>query len=76
MLTLVASRLISTGTWHLATDWVEYADAMQECFASDGRWEGGPVDRPEWRPVTRYERRALRDGRPITDLIYRLKPSS
>ena len=31
-------------------------------------WAGGVIERPAWRPVTRYERRALRDGRTITDL--------
>lgn len=70
VLDLVARRLAPGGTWHLATDWDEYADAMQECFAADSRWRGGPVPRPEGRPETRYERRALREGRRVTDLLY------
>jgi tRNA (guanine-N7-)-methyltransferase len=73
VLDLAAGRLVPGGWWHLATDWAEYADAMQECFDSDPRWTGGAIPRPEDRPVTRYERRALREGRTVTDLRYRLR---
>lgn len=72
---LVHGRLIDGGTWHLATDWQEYADAILACFAADPRWAGGVVARPPDRPVTRYERRALREGRPITDLVFRAVPT-
>lgn len=70
ILDLVRTRVRIGGTWHLATDWSEYASAAVECFHSDPRWHGGVIERPAWRPVTRYERRALRDGRPITDLLF------
>lgn len=75
VLDLVASRLRPGGTWHLATDWDDYAEAMRDCFAADPRWTGGDIPRPAGRPVTRYERRALRDGRRITDLEYRRTPT-
>ena len=32
--------------------------------------EGGPIERPAWRPVTRYEARGLGAGRTVTDLWY------
>jgi tRNA (guanine-N7-)-methyltransferase len=70
VLDLVRSRLVPGGTWHLATDWDEYAEWARACFAADAGWQGGVIARPAWRPVTRYERRALRDGRAITDLVY------
>jgi tRNA (guanine-N7-)-methyltransferase len=70
ILDLVRTRVRIGGTWHLATDWSEYAEAALECFGQDPRWRGGVVERPAGRPVTRYERRALRDGRPVTDLIF------
>lgn len=70
ILDLVRTRVRIGGTWHLATDWAEYADAALECFGQDPRWRGGVVERPADRPVTRYERRALRDGRPVNDLIF------
>jgi len=71
ILDLVRSRLQVGGFWHLATDWQEYADAMAECFDAERHWSGGIVERPADRPVTHYESRALREGRTITDLIYR-----
>jgi len=67
---LVADRLRPGGFWHLATDWAEYAEAIRTCFADDPRWTGGPIARPSWRPETRYERRALREGRDIIDLMF------
>lgn len=70
VLDLVASRLAPGGWWHLATDWADYATAMASAFAERPDWSGGVVERPESRPVTRYERRALRDGRAIVDLRY------
>jgi len=73
VLDLVRSRLVPGGTWWLATDWAEYAESMQACFDADPHWTGGPVERPVDRPETRYERRALRDGRHITDLVYRVE---
>jgi tRNA (guanine-N7-)-methyltransferase len=71
VLDLVRSRLVPGGFWHLATDWADYADAMAAAFGADRHWSGGIVERPAWRPVTRYERRAVRDGRAIVDLVYR-----
>lgn len=70
VLSLVASRLEPGGWWHLATDWHPYADSMQESFAADPRWQGGVIDRPIDRPVTHYEKRAIREGRTVTDLAY------
>ncbi len=71
ILDLVRSRLRVGGFWHLATDWQEYADSIVECFDADPLWSGGTVERPADRPVTHYESRALRQGRTITDLLYR-----
>jgi len=33
---------------------------------------GGPVSRPSYRPVTKYERRGTRLGHSVFDLVYRL----
>lgn len=70
---LVASRLASGGTLHLATDWADYAEQMlQVCSAEPGlrnRFEGW-APRPQWRPVTKFERRAEEEGRISRDLIF------
>lgn len=68
---LVRDRLAPGGTWHLATDRPDYAEWIMECFASDPRWTGGPVPRPGWRVLTRYEKRAQHEGRTSIDLTYR-----
>ncbi|MHB1211193.1 MAG: tRNA (guanosine(46)-N7)-methyltransferase TrmB [Candidatus Nanopelagicales bacterium] len=71
VLDLVASRLVTGGWWHLATDWAEYAEWIEDAFAASPAWTGATVERPESRPVTRYEARALLAGRAIVDLEFR-----
>lgn len=68
---LIASRVRTDGTWHLATDWSEYAEQMRDVLDASPAWEGGEIPRPDERPVTHFERRAIRDGRPVVDLRYR-----
>lgn len=59
------------GTLHVATDTAEYARLVQRLADDREELVGGVVDRPVWRPVTRYERKGLEAGRTVTDLIYR-----
>lgn len=75
--TLVASRLVPDGRWHIATDWPDYA---QHCRAvlddhpdlvNEYAGSGGLAPRLAARPVTRYERRGLDAGRVVVDLSYR-----
>jgi tRNA (guanine-N7-)-methyltransferase len=70
VLDVVRERLVPDGYWHLATDWDDYVDFALAVFAADPNWTGGVIDRPDWRPVTHYEARALREGRRITDLMF------
>ncbi|MCU1684587.1 MAG: tRNA ((46)-N7)-methyltransferase TrmB [Amycolatopsis sp.] len=74
---LVASRLAPGGTFHMATDWEEYADQMLEVASAEPTLRnqfadepGGWAPRPEWRPVTKFENRADVDGRVSHDLIF------
>lgn len=66
----LAQRVAVGGFWHLATDWPDYAAAIEECVAGSGAWNGGVIARPEWRPLTRYERRGLTAGREPIDLWF------
>ncbi|WDZ87887.1 tRNA (guanosine(46)-N7)-methyltransferase TrmB [Micromonospora cathayae] len=71
---LLRSRLAPGGVLHCATDWAEYAAAMRETLDADPDLvdaRPGDVSRPEHRPVTKFERRALIAGRPVADLVYR-----
>jgi tRNA (guanine-N7-)-methyltransferase len=70
---LVASRLAPGGTFHMATDWENYAEQMLEVCSGEpalrNRYDGW-APRPEWRPVTKFEQRADVEGRVSHDLIF------
>ena len=68
---IAASRLAPGAVWRLATDWGEYAAQMRNVLDAVPELEGGVVPRWEERPVTRFERKGLAEGRAITDLAYR-----
>lgn len=68
-LSLAASRLERGGFLHLATDVEAYAEMARRLLASAPEYE--PMTEPPWRPRTKFELRAVRDGRAITDLAYR-----
>jgi tRNA (guanine-N7-)-methyltransferase len=68
--TLIGSRSAPLATWDLATDWAPYADQMIEVLGGHPMWEGGPVERPAERPITRFEQTAIDQSRAITDLRY------
>ncbi len=71
-LELVHSRLRVDGTLHIATDWANYAEHIDEVFGAstlfdcDERREHvgeAPLDRPQ----TKFERRGLKKGHRICD---------
>ena len=66
-----ATALAEGGAWRLATDWAEYADAMRAVLDPEPLLSGGVTERWEERPLTRFERRGLDEGRTVTDLTYR-----
>ena len=67
----LVDRLEIGGELHLATDIADYAELMNSVCDAEQRLHGGVVDRPDERPLTRFEQRGLDEGRPPTDLIYR-----
>lgn len=67
----LTDRLRIGGTLHLATDIAEYASVMQRVCDAEPRLTGGVIERPSWRPLTRFERRGLDEGRVAVDLLYR-----
>lgn len=68
---VAASRLVPGGLWRLATDWPDYTEHMLDVFATEPSLEGGLSDRWTERPVTKFERRGLAEGRGSDDLTYR-----
>ncbi len=71
---LAASRLLpGEGCFHMATDWAEYAeDALAVLSAEPLLRNAAPgfFPRPAWRPMTKFESRALKDGRAVYDLRF------
>lgn len=65
-----ATRLAPGAVWRLATDWPEYAEQMLEVLDAEPLLSGGQVERWDGRPLTKFERKGLRAGRPIADLAY------
>jgi tRNA (guanine-N7-)-methyltransferase len=73
--TLIAERLKPEGMWHLATDWANYAEHMRAVLDArpdfTAEHQGtGEASRPAWRPETKFERRGIRLGHQVFDLIY------
>lgn len=71
-LKLAASRIRVEGLLHAATDWQPYADWILEQIAEvpELQLTGSPyVDRPDWRPQTRFEARGKARGHEIRDIL-------
>jgi tRNA (guanine-N7-)-methyltransferase len=66
----LVERLRPGAFLHLATDVADYAAAMQRVCDAEPRLVGGVIDRPDWRPLTRFEQRGLDAGRSPVDLYY------
>ena len=63
------------GTLHVATDWQDYAESIAEQLLDDDRFVNmgnadGHVERPDYRPLTRFEQRGLRLGHGVWDLMF------
>ena len=69
-LSLIHPKLKESGYIHIATDWVPYAISMQEVFAASSLFTGGVIEKPESRPVTRFEGQGIDKDHQVTDLMY------
>jgi tRNA (guanine-N7-)-methyltransferase len=72
---LVRRKLKPGGVWHMATDWQDYAGHMLEVMKTAEGFSnisptGDYVERPETRPLTKFEQRGHRLGHGVWDLIY------
>lgn len=70
----IRQRLKLDGLFHLATDWEEYAehmlDVMENAEGLKNINDTPFIQRPDFRPITKFEKRGLRLGHGIWDLIY------
>jgi len=73
---LVRERLRPSGVLHMATDWQHYAEQMLEILDEAEGFEniagiGQYSARPDYRPMTKFEKRGERLGHGVWDLIYK-----
>jgi tRNA (guanine-N7-)-methyltransferase len=74
-LKLVSSRLAGGGVFHAATDWQPYAEWMLEMFAQVPIFDntagvGQYAVKPDYRPETKFERRGIKLGHGVWDLVF------
>lgn len=69
-LSLIHPKIKEGGFIHIATDWVPYAVSIQEVFAGSTLFSGGVIEKPEWRPVTRFEGQGIDKDHAVNDMMY------
>lgn len=73
---LIRSKLKPGGVFHMATDWQDYSDWMMALMSDAEGFEnlagaGEYSERPDYRSVTKFERRGHRLGHGIWDLLFK-----
>ncbi|NRF67143.1 tRNA (guanosine(46)-N7)-methyltransferase TrmB [Aquincola sp. S2] len=70
---LLASRLAPGAYLHCATDWQDYAQQMLEVLSACpalANTATAYAERPDWRPLTKFEARGQRLGHGVWDLLF------
>ncbi|PCJ30589.1 MAG: tRNA (guanosine(46)-N7)-methyltransferase TrmB [Gammaproteobacteria bacterium] len=76
--TLLTEKIKSGGHLHMATDWQHYAEQMLDDLSQNDLFQncsddGGYIERPDYRPLTKFEQRGINLGHGIWDLLYKRK---
>ena len=71
----ILQKLKVGGVFHLATDWEDYADHMMEVMSHAEGYENQAgeynfAERPDFRPITKFEKRGERLGHGVWDLLF------
>ena len=66
----VAAKLKPGAFFHIATDWQPYAQWISEEFTKQTLFTGGEVERPDWRPLTRFEDQGINKEHPVADFRF------
>ena len=74
-LDLLSQKIKQGGEIHMATDWEHYAIQMMDTLKSHPHFKNTQSDpiyspRPDYRPMTKFERRGERLGHGVWDLIF------
>ncbi|HEY3179060.1 MAG TPA: tRNA (guanosine(46)-N7)-methyltransferase TrmB [Casimicrobiaceae bacterium] len=69
----LAQRLVPRGYLHVATDWREYAEDVLATMSAEPllvNTTAGFAERPQWRPLTKFEARGQKLGHEVFDLVF------
>ncbi len=71
----VRKKLKVGGYFHMATDWENYAEHMMDVMTEAEGYQNKAGERiyspqPEWRPVTKFQKRGERLGHGVWDLMF------
>ncbi|MCP5246377.1 MAG: tRNA (guanosine(46)-N7)-methyltransferase TrmB [Burkholderiales bacterium] len=65
---------------HIATDWEDYAQHILDVLTNEPKLSNSATDyadRPDYRPLTKFEQRGIKLGHSVRDLVFhRNKPSA
>lgn len=70
----LVSRMAPGAYLHCATDWQDYAEQMLAVLSAEEQLQNTAADyaeRPDYRPVTKFENRGLKLGHGVWDLVFR-----
>lgn len=72
---LIRKKLLPHGHFHMATDWEHYASQMLESMCKAPGFKNCAEDdqyipRPDYRPITKFERRGERLGHGVWDILF------
>lgn len=74
---LLADKLADGAYLHCATDWQHYAEQMLEVLSAEpllANTTAAYAPRPDYRPLTKFEKRGLALGHGVWDLVFRRLP--
>jgi tRNA (guanine-N7-)-methyltransferase len=70
---LLCSKLKSSAYIHVATDWQEYAEWVLEALNAEPQLQNSAetyAEKPNYRPLTKFENRGIRLGHGVWDLVF------
>lgn len=78
---ILVRKLKVGGTLHAATDWADYAEQILAVLSAHPALKNLAfpaqfIPRPASRPITKYEKRGLRLGHAIADMLYLKEPAT
>ena len=69
---LLARKLKTEARLHIATDWKNYAEWIEDILKNNSDFSRLPLNTPHQRAMTKFEKRGIELGHGVWDLIYEI----